>query len=844
MATMTEGVREVLLRTSCTDNSASLPQDLERKLYQQVNDALERAGGEWDRNAKAHVFAGEAKAAIALLLSGDKLPEKNPLDFFATPPDVADMLVKALQIDWTKRNRILEPSAGEGALVEALVRNNRSGRKWDLTVVEIDLARHALLHRVCIQNQIASVSSSAQDFLDVWFGAVSPFDYVVMNPPFTAEGDPLAYMAHIETALKLLNPGGRLAAIVPSGCVHGASRRHQGFRALLIGLGAEFRTLPEKAFQKSGTGVSCVMIVLEMSADGSRLVAESATRKERESMPTMETPAIVPWQQELADLLSMPRIPLCAEDPLRAGDVIITNYKSGPYRVESISGCDGCRVNDYVSYPWQHVHLMCSGVDRTTLEPLKGSPFYLNGYRYVGDRMLGLQYAPCTSIYVAMDGGKDGDGYDEIFRIKRTSTAHDATKRKGELMTTTEIAPEYSARNVEQEAMLLPLDMIKPSKLNPRREFDDAQMQKLRDAIRFEGILSALTVRPLPDNTYEIVAGERRYRAATDLGFDVVPVVVRHVSDRQLVEMALSENMNREDLTPIDEAYAFSSLVSLGASQAEIAERIRKDVSYVSNTLRLLKLPKIFQDLITAGELTRAHGIAFCGLVVAGLEVELGQLVAKTQTESLTSRQVEHEVAEIKRRHEEALQPRLDTDPTTALSMPPAPGAAAQAELTPEGDVVFPVNTTSPSGVEPVASIPTSAPPSIPVTDRRHSSADASASIATSAPPARPSVGGPDTSVTALPGGAVMVVPGASTAPSSPTAPDAASAPSSDPALSSTAPTGPVEMHPVPSALADWLFEQDLTAQTAIESLRRLYDVAGRLGMTGSAYLTKLEDEN
>jgi ParB family chromosome partitioning protein len=697
--TMTDDVREVLESTACTGNQAYLPQGLERKLYQQVADALGRGGGDWNRTAKAHVFPSEAKAAIDLLLSGEKLPDKNPLDFYATPPDVADTLVQALKIDWSREPSILEPSAGEGALVEALVRNNRSRKKWHLTVNEIDMVRHARLDRACIQNQIASVSSSAKDFLTIVFGAVPLFDYVVMNPPFTAEGDPQVYMTHIETALKLLKPGGRLAAIVPGGCVHSTSRRHQGFRALMTELGAEFRALPPKAFQASGTGAVCVMIVLEMSADSGRLVAEPATGKDRESMPT------------------------------------------------------------------------------------------------------------------------------------------------------TELAPEHSARNVEQEVLLLPLDRIKPSKLNPRRDFDETQMQKLRDAIRFEGILTALTVRTTTGDTYEIVAGERRYRAASDLGLDVVPVVVRTVSDRQLVEMALSENMNREDLTPIDEAYAFSSLTSLGATQQEIAERIRKDVSYVSNTIRLLKLPVTFQGLITAGELTRAHGIALCGLVVAGLGKELGELVARTQRDSLTSRQVEQEVAEIKRRHEEARQPRLDafappaaTVPTVPVVSAPASSVAAQSELTSEGDVVFTGNTTSPSDEPPAAS-------AAPLVEDRRSAVTAATPDTDTIPETDALKGAiwETNSAPTPPSSVVDTRSATATPPASATSTPSSAQPPPTTASTATASTLTAGMITctIPTALDDWLWDAGFDNVTeALERMRLLGDAAKRQGKTLTAWIDQLIEEN
>jgi ParB family chromosome partitioning protein len=154
------------------------------------------------------------------------------------------------------------------------------------------------------------------------------------------------------------------------------------------------------------------------------------------------------------------------------------------------------------------------------------------------------------------------------------------------------------------------LDQIVPSPLQPRRHFDSERLQELTQAIRSQGVIEPLVVRPAPAADggaarYELVAGERRWRAARAAGLSLVPVVVRELDDHAALEMSLVENLMREDLNPVDEAHGFERLCrSFGLNHDQVAARIGKSRPYVSNTMRLLDLAPVVLEMIERGELT------------------------------------------------------------------------------------------------------------------------------------------------------------------------------------------------------------------------------------------------
>lgn len=159
----------------------------------------------------------------------------------------------------------------------------------------------------------------------------------------------------------------------------------------------------------------------------------------------------------------------------------------------------------------------------------------------------------------------------------------------------------------------IPIDIIDPSSLQPRSVFDDAKLNELAASISANGVVQPLLVRRRGER-YELIAGERRWRAAQLAGLTKVPAVVRNVSDDKVLELALIENIQREDLNPIEEARAYKKLIdTVGLTQEVVAERVGRDRSYVTNYLRLLRLPEDLQELLQAGRLSTGHARAILG---------------------------------------------------------------------------------------------------------------------------------------------------------------------------------------------------------------------------------------
>jgi ParB family chromosome partitioning protein len=157
----------------------------------------------------------------------------------------------------------------------------------------------------------------------------------------------------------------------------------------------------------------------------------------------------------------------------------------------------------------------------------------------------------------------------------------------------------------------IPVELIRPNPDQPRKEFNGESLLALAESIEAKGVLQPLVVRALPGGTYELIAGERRLRASKIAKLDQVPAIVRDAEGSERLELALLENVAREDLNPVDEARACATLVDdLGVSKAELASRIGKSRPAVANAIRLLDLPDDVLELIEKGELTGAHGRA------------------------------------------------------------------------------------------------------------------------------------------------------------------------------------------------------------------------------------------
>ncbi|MEE9359835.1 MAG: ParB/RepB/Spo0J family partition protein [Hyphomicrobium sp.] len=165
----------------------------------------------------------------------------------------------------------------------------------------------------------------------------------------------------------------------------------------------------------------------------------------------------------------------------------------------------------------------------------------------------------------------------------------------------------------EGEQRLVSTADLKPGRLNPRKDFRDDELAELADSIRNKGLVQPIIVRPVADG-YEIVAGERRWRAAQKAGLHTVPVIARDLEDKEVLELAIIENVQRADLNSIEEASGYRELVErFDYSQEQLSEIIGKSRSHVANTLRLLKLPESVQAMVRNSELTAGHARALIG---------------------------------------------------------------------------------------------------------------------------------------------------------------------------------------------------------------------------------------
>lgn len=155
----------------------------------------------------------------------------------------------------------------------------------------------------------------------------------------------------------------------------------------------------------------------------------------------------------------------------------------------------------------------------------------------------------------------------------------------------------------------LPVDFIIANRANPRRSFDPEQLEELTNSIREKGVMSPLLVRPTQDpNVFELIAGERRWRAAQKAGLHEVPVIVREVDDKEALELAIIENVQRADLNPLEEAMGYGQLIEqFDYTQQDLAQVIGKSRSHVANTMRLLRLPEDVKSMVASGTLTAGH---------------------------------------------------------------------------------------------------------------------------------------------------------------------------------------------------------------------------------------------
>lgn len=174
----------------------------------------------------------------------------------------------------------------------------------------------------------------------------------------------------------------------------------------------------------------------------------------------------------------------------------------------------------------------------------------------------------------------------------------------------------------------LALTDISANPFQPRKRFDDEAIKELAASIRANGVLQPILVRRFGAEEYQLVAGERRLRAASLAGLERIPAVIREVSDREMMELALVENIQRQDLDPIEEAKAFQTLIEkIGLTHDQLSERVGKQRSSISNSLRLLGLPAEVQDMVSRGTLSAGHARALLGVPASGDQLAAARYV-------------------------------------------------------------------------------------------------------------------------------------------------------------------------------------------------------------------------
>lgn len=193
--------------------------------------------------------------------------------------------------------------------------------------------------------------------------------------------------------------------------------------------------------------------------------------------------------------------------------------------------------------------------------------------------------------------------------------------------------------NSSASAVKLSLNEIEPNKDQPRKTFDEKALAELADSIAQHGVIQPLLVRPMPDGSYQLVAGERRWRAARRAGLTEVPVVIREMSDSEMMELALIENLQREDLNPIEEAEGLLQLIdTYGLTQETAAARVGRSRPAVANALRLLSLPSPLLELTRAGKISAGHARALLSL---GDEAQMIELADEILKKDISVREVE-----------------------------------------------------------------------------------------------------------------------------------------------------------------------------------------------------------
>jgi len=221
------------------------------------------------------------------------------------------------------------------------------------------------------------------------------------------------------------------------------------------------------------------------------------------------------------------------------------------------------------------------------------------------------------------------------------------------------LIPDLPEENTTGQVKMVPINEIEPNKEQPRKNFDEEKMEELSQSIKEHGIIQPLIVKK-QGNFYVIVAGERRWRAARMAGLDEVPVIIQDYSNDEVMEISLIENLQRQDLNPIEEAKAFETLINaFSLKQEEVAKRVGKSRSAIANTLRLLQLDESIQELLIEGRISEGHARALLTLPKKADQI---LVVDKILKDNISVRETEKLVKEIlekpkKKKKKETISP-------------------------------------------------------------------------------------------------------------------------------------------------------------------------------------------
>ncbi|MFH1228225.1 MAG: ParB/RepB/Spo0J family partition protein [Planctomycetota bacterium] len=265
-----------------------------------------------------------------------------------------------------------------------------------------------------------------------------------------------------------------------------------------------------------------------------------------------------------------------------------------------------------------------------------------------------IPVVPAEPVQVEQTPKRLGRGFSELLEEINAQVAPVQPEQKPESKlrpaepSASQFEPPLFTAEAQRSMVMIDTGKVIPNRFQPRKSFDNKSLEELAQSIRASGVIQPVVVRPQADGRYEIVTGERRWRASVMLGKQTIPAILQNIDDRQMLEWALVENIQRKDLNPIERARAYRDLVTgFNLTQEEIAKRVGLERSTVTNFLRLLELPGQVQDEIAAGALSPTHALPLLSIDSPELQVKLA-LRAKKQ--GMTVRRLNYIINWIKNR--------------------------------------------------------------------------------------------------------------------------------------------------------------------------------------------------